>query len=171
MSDQYIGEIRLFSGNYAPQGWAFCDGQLVDINQYTALYTLIGTTYGGDGRTTFALPDLRGRLPIHMGVSSTGVSYSIGQKDGVEKVTLTSSQLPNHTHEINAQSAGGASNSPANAFSASGSVNLYSNAAPNNTMNSGAISSAGGNQAHDNMMPFLTLSYIIAVEGLFPSRN
>ena len=169
MSDQYIGEVRMFGGNYAPVGWVFCNGQLLNISQYEALYALIGTTYGGDGQTTFAVPDLRGRLPIHM-----GNGYLLGQTGGTEQVTLVSSQLPAHTHVPNASSATAASASPENAFwatSSASNVTPYSTKAPNATMNPALISPVGGNQPHDNMMPFVTVSFIIATEGVYPSQN
>ncbi|RTE08539.1 phage tail protein [Paenibacillus whitsoniae] len=168
MSDQYVGEIRMFSGTFAPIGWLLCNGQIVNITQYEALYTLIGTTYGGDGRSTFALPDLRGRVPIHM-----GAGYVLGQMAGVEKVTLTTDQMAAHKHIPSASSVSGTSSSPANAFwatNANTAVKPYSTTAPNTTMNPAAISSVGGNQPHDNMMPFLTVSFIIATEGVFPSQ-
>ena len=169
MSDQYVGEIRMFSGTYAPIGWLLCNGQLLNISQYEALYTLIGTTYGGDGRSTFAVPDLRGRVPIHM-----GSGYTLGQMAGTEKVTLTASQMPAHTHIPNASNVAATSISPANAFwatSSASNVAPYSTTAPNTTMNPAMISSVGGNQSHDNIMPFLTVSFIIATEGVFPSQS
>ncbi|WP_127589105.1 phage tail protein [Paenibacillus koleovorans] len=170
MSDQYLGEIRLFSGNYAPQGWAMCNGQILSISENEALYTLIGATYGGDGRTTFGLPDLRGRIPLHTGTNtSTGTVYSIGQKGGVETVILTTAQLPAHTHQVSSNSLDGTSVSPTNGYFAGSSVNQYSTLSPNAMMNAAAISSVGGNQSHNNMMPFNTLTYIIALQGIFPS--
>ncbi|UJF33808.1 phage tail protein [Paenibacillus hexagrammi] len=168
MSDQYVGEIRMFSGTYAPVGWVMCNGQLLNINEYQALFALIGTTYGGDGQTTFAVPDLRGRLPIHM-----GNGYTLGQMAGTEKVTLVSDQMPVHTHIPNASNVTGTSASPANAFwatSSASNVTPYSTTAPNTAMNPAAISSVGGNQSHDNMMPFLTVTFMIATEGVFPSQ-
>lgn len=170
MSDMYVGEIRMFTGNYAPVGWAMCNGQLLSISQNEALYTLIGTTYGGDGQNTFALPDLRGRLPIHM-----SSSYPIGAMAGTESVTLLSTQMPAHTHIPNASSFVGTSANPSNAvWSASSATNVspYANpAVPDTTMNPRNIGTAGGNQPHDNMMPFLTVSYIIALQGIFPSQG
>ncbi|CAG7658616.1 phage tail protein [Paenibacillus allorhizosphaerae] len=172
MSDQYVGEIRLFAGKYAPQGWAFCDGQTLKITDNEVLYTLIGTTYGGDGQTTFALPDMRGRVLVHMGTSPlTGTTYNLAQNGGNEIVTLTSTQLPAHTHQVNAQEGTATVSDPTNAFWAGGQVEMYSSTAPNNAMDPAAISSVGGNQSHDNMMPFLTLTYIIALQGLYPSQG
>ncbi|GIO56673.1 MULTISPECIES: phage tail protein [Paenibacillus] len=172
MSDQYVGEIRMFAGNYPPVGWAFCDGTTLPINGYEALYSLIGTTYGGDGQTNFKLPDLRGRLPVHMGKNpQTQTTYNLGQQGGTEKVTLTEGQLPQHTHMLNAQSAPGTLSNPSNAFWAKGSLKQYSTAEPDSAMNAAAISSEGGGQPHNNMMPFLTVSFIIATEGLYPSQG
>ncbi|CAH1218556.1 hypothetical protein PAECIP111893_04444 [Paenibacillus plantiphilus] len=169
MSDMYVGEIRMFTGNYAPVGWAMCNGQLLSISQNEVLYTLIGTTYGGDGRTTFALPDLQGRLPIHM-----NSSYPIGAKSGTESVTLLSTQMPAHTHIPNASNVEGTNANPANAvWSATTVVNVtpYAATAPNTAMNPQSIGNAGGSQPHDNMMPFLTVSFIIALQGIFPSQG
>ncbi|MBD2843902.1 phage tail protein [Paenibacillus sp. IB182496] len=168
MSDQYVGEIRMFSGNYAPQGWAFCDGSLLSINENEVLYALLGTVYGGDGRTNFALPDLRGRVPIHI-----GEDYAMGQKAGSETVTLLSTQLPKHTHTANANQSAKTTNSPENAFwGQSTNVTNYQEAAePNVQMNTAAVSTVGANQAHDNMMPSLAVSFIIAKQGVFPSQG
>lgn len=172
MSDQYIGEIRMFSGNYAPEGWAFCDGRLLPIgSEYDALYSLIGTTYGGDGRSTFALPDLRGRVPMHMGRDADArITYPIAQRGGVEEVVLAEDELPVHTHAVNASKLPGTTASPENAFFAASSGNQYSDAAPNGTLSSGAVSSTGGTQAHANVMPIFTLSFIIALQGNYPSQ-
>jgi microcystin-dependent protein len=172
MSEAYVGEIRMFAGNFAPQGWAFCDGTELPISGNEVLFTLIGTTYGGDGTTTFALPELRGRIPLHMGKSSaSGTTYSLGEKGGTETVTLITSELPKHTHVPNAQSAAGTANSPANAVWAASPYSQYSSNNPDGTMNASLISSVGGNQPHDNMMPFLAMSFIIALEGLFPPQG
>lgn len=169
MSDQYVGEIRLFSGNYAPQGWHFCDGTLLSINQYEVLFTLIGTMYGGDGRTTFQLPDLRGRLAIH-----TSSAYPIGQMAGTELVTLRESELPAHTHAANANNlaAAAASNSPEGQYwGYNNLISSYQNTAPNVRMSASAVSAVGGNQPHDNMMPSVAVSFIIALQGIFPSQG
>ena len=165
MSDQYVGEIRMFAGNYPPRNWAFCDGSTLPINGNEALYSVIGTTYGGDGQTNFKLPDLRGRIPVHKGQNSaTGTQY-------VEKVTLTTAELPAHTHPVNAQSAMGTLNNPTNAFWAGYSKNLYSTSTPDLQMNAQAVTVVGGGQAHDNMMPYLTVSFIIALNGIYPSQG
>jgi len=173
MSDQYVGEIRMFSGNYPPQGWAFCNGQLLSIGgDYDTLYSLIGTTYGGDGQTTFALPDLRGRLPIHLGTdANANLTYKLGDRGGVEQVTLVADQLPSHTHAVNASSLPGTATSPSNAYFAVSASNQYSDAAPNGTMNPGAISAVGGNEAHNNVMPIFAVSFIIALQGNYPNQS
>ncbi|MBB6734244.1 phage tail protein [Cohnella zeiphila] len=172
MSDQYLGEIRMFSGNYAPQGWAFCNGQILSVNENQALFSILGGTYGGDGKTTFALPDLRGRVPIHNGTSpQSGTKFAIGQKGGTETVTLTEAQLPAHTHTVNAQSAPGTNTNPTNSFWATSTVKEYSTAAPNLTMSAAAVSYEGANQEHDNMMPFFPVTFIIATQGLYPSQG
>ncbi|MEI7027943.1 phage tail protein [Paenibacillus sp. y28] len=170
MSDQYVGEIRLFVGNYAPAGWALCNGQLLSVAEYELLYSVIGTVYGGDGTNNFALPDLQGRVAVHMGTSVQGTSYARGDKKGTETVTLLESQLPQHTHIASAQQNPGESIVPTNRFWAASTVKQYSSAAPNATMNPGTVSGVGGNQSHNNMMPFMALTYIIATEGMYPVR-
>ncbi|WP_429844383.1 phage tail protein [Brevibacillus sp. FIR094] len=165
MGDQYLGEIRMFSGDYPPNGWALCNGQELLISEYPSLFALIGATYGGDGVTKFALPDLRGRIPVHMGIGTlSDYKYELGKKDGAETVTLLMPQIPAHTHEVNAQSAGTTTNA-ANAYWATSSINQYSQAMPNVTMSPAAISAVGGNLPHDNMMPFLAVNFIIALVG------
>jgi microcystin-dependent protein len=172
MSDQYLGEVRMFSGNYAPQGWALCNGQVMQISQNEALYSLIGTTYGGDGQTTFALPDFQGRLPVHTGTNpASGTKYPIGQKGGSETVTLIEAELPSHTHVVNSQQLAGTQTSPSNNFWATSTVKQYSNAAANAVMDSSSISAVGGNQPHDNMMPFFPVTFIIALEGNYPTQG
>ena len=173
MSTPYIGEIRMFGGNFAPRGHAFCNGMLMAIDQNDALFSLIGTTYGGDGQTTFGLPDLRGRIPVGTGQGSGLGNYVIGQIGGVENVTLTSNQLPQHQHQAAAQSATGNINAPGTntAAWANAGDTRYSTNAPSGTMNGNAIGPAGGSQPHDNMLPFQCINYIIALEGIFPSRN
>lgn len=175
MSDQFYGEIRMFGGNYAPQGWALCQGQPLQINQYDALYSLIGTTYGGDGVTTFNLPDLRGRVPVHMGTGPGLTQRTIGQSLGTENVALTTDTLPTHTHTLNAGSATGTLYDPAGNILAgcttTNALQSYTttNATPT-AMNSAAIQSAGSSQPHNNMMPTLCINFIIALEGYFPQR-
>ncbi|MGV7116502.1 phage tail protein [Paenibacillus kyungheensis] len=171
MSEAFVGEIRMFAGNYAPEDWAFCDGQLLSISEYQTLFSLLGTTYGGDGQTNFAVPDLRGRLPIHIGTNS-GIAYTLGQKLGSETNTLQTSELPAHTHLVKATSDTATVNTPANNTWASTASNLYSNVTTTDltSMDSTAISSNIGGQAHNNMMPSLTISFIISLVGIYPPR-
>jgi microcystin-dependent protein len=170
MAQPYVGEIRIFAGNFAPAGWMFCAGQLLPISEYETLFNLIGTIYGGDGQSTFALPDLRGRLPIHMGTSSSG-TYSIGQQAGTETVTLTLNQIPSHSHAATAQSGGGGQSSPNNGVWANGNDNRYSSNTPTASMNAQNIQNTGGSQPHDNLHPYLCVSLIISLFGIFPSQN
>ena len=174
MSEPFLAEVRMVGFNFAPRGWSFCDGQILPINQNQSLYSLLGTTYGGDGRTSFALPDLRGRTPVHRG-SDGGESFVLGQKHGAETVTLMTSQLAAHTHEMRAASAAADSVSPADKLPAETPVaeTIYSNGGGplTDSMHSGSISNTGGGQAHNNIQPYLTLNFCIALQGLFPSRN
>lgn len=168
MSNPYVGEIRLFGGNFAPQGWAFCDGQLLPIAEYDTLFNLIGTTYGGDGQTTFALPDLRGRVPVHQG--SGGV---MGQPSGAESVTLTVGNLPRHTHPLVGTAAAATASDPAGmvpAAMAETTTFAYGTDAPATTLAPGVIGLVGGSQPHDNMQPYLAVSLIIALYGIYPSQ-
>ena len=169
-----IAEIRIFAGNFAPRGWAFCDGQLLPISENQALFSLIGTIYGGDGRTAFALPDLRGRAPIHQGNGAGLSDYRLGQRGGTEEVTLTTDQMPAHSHALQANTKRGNSPDPANAsiadskgrdrdYMKSGEVNA--------SMSSNSIASTGGGQPHDNRQPYLAVNYIIAMQGVYPSRS
>lgn len=171
-TEPYIGQIMAFGGNFAPQGWALCDGSLLPISQYDALFSLIGATYGGDGQTTFALPDLRGRAALHQGQGPGLSSYSLGQNGGVEAVTLTVSQAPPHSHPVLGHSGAGDSPHPAGAVWAGSTVALYTaGAAANAAMSASSISPSGGSQPHDNMLPFLTLNFCIALEGIYPSQG
>lgn len=171
MAQPYVGEIRMFGGNFAIAGWAFCDGSLLPISENETLFQLIGTTYGGDGQTTFGLPDLRGRVPIHMGQGPGLQNYVLAQNGGVESVTLTIQQIPIHTHTPAASNTG-ASDTPANNFWANSTTGKpYSAAPPTIQMNAGTISPTGGSQPHDNMIPFLCVTYIISLFGIFPSPN
>ena len=171
-TEPYIGQVMIFAGNFAPEGWALCDGRLMPIDQYTALFSLIGTYYGGDGQTTFALPDLRGRAPMHFGQGPGLSSYTLGENGGVEMVMLLSNQLPRHSHSAMGNSGAGSNADPAANVWASGSVSMYAaDTAIDGVMSPVVISSNGGNQPHDNMPPFLTLNYCIALDGIFPSRS
>ena len=172
MSQPFVGEIRLFAGNFAPAGWAFCSGQLMPISENETLFQLIGTTYGGDGQSTFALPDLRGRVPMHQG-SAFGTSMQIGLFGGVESVTLLSQQIPSHNHTMNAAAAG-TTISPQNALLAvpNGTANLQTYAPTGGTLVSlvpTMVQASGGGQPHENHQPFLCVSFIISLFGIFPS--
>ncbi len=171
MSTPFIGEIRMFGGNFVPRGWAFCDGQLLAIAQNDVLFALIGTTYGGDGQTTFSLPDLRGRIPVHAGQGPGLSGYVLGQQAGVETVTLTQQQLPVHSHAAQAQSGPGNQAAPSGGVWASSGQNQFSGGAPNSPMGSSAIRPVGGSQPHDNVAPYQALSFIIALEGVFPQQG
>lgn len=169
MSEPFIGEIRIFAGNFAPAGWAFCDGSLLSISQNETLYALIGTTYGGDGVTNFRLPDLQGRSPVGAGTRSGGAPHPQGQQGGAEHVTLTVPQLPPHTHQ--ATFAANATNtSPSQAKWAAQATNAYSDGSTAANLAPDALRPSGGSQPHDNMPPYLVLSYIIALWGIYPSQ-
>jgi len=173
MSEPFLGEIRMFGFNFAPQGWAFCNGQLLPISQNTALFSLLGTTYGGDGQTTFALPDLQSRVPIHQGQGAGLSFYQLGQKAGVEQVSLSIGQLPAHSHSLSCQTAGGNAQTPQGNFlavDASGLTALYSTT-ENATMSASAIGNTGQSQGHTNLQPYVTLNFCIALAGIFPSRS
>jgi len=174
MAQPYIGEIRMFGGNFAPSGWSFCNGSLLPISQYQALFQLIGTTYGGDGVNTFAVPDLQGRLPIHQGQGVGLSNYPIGAKAGVESVTLTSSQLPSHNHGALGSSTGGAVSNPSNATWGNNAIANKSfglGTSANATMNNSSMGNTGNNLPHDNLMPFQVISFIIALFGVYPSQS
>lgn len=166
MSEAYVGEIRVFAGNFAPYGWALCNGQLLAIAENEALFTLIGTTYGGDGQTNFALPDLQGRAPIH--ISST---HPLGQKAGTETVTLSAAQMPVHTHIANANPNTAESGSPANNVWAKSTMTSFTSNAPDKAMSPNSVQAVGGSQPHENMMPSLAITYIICLYGVYPSFN
>ena len=165
MADCFIGEIRIFGGNYPPQGWMLCNGQILQIQYNDVLYSLLGTTYGGDGQTTFALPDLQGRLPIHR-----SATHPMAQKGGTETVVLDQTQLPAHSHLAQAYSEPGNQTTPAGGVWASSQAQ-FTDIAPNGAMNALAIQAVGGGQGHNNLMPFLPLTFIIAVEGTYPVQS
>jgi len=170
MAQPYIGEIRMFAGNFAPAGWHFCDGAPMPISENEALFILIGTTYGGDGQTTFNLPDLQSRVPLHMGTN--GNTFVLGESGGSESVTLTTQQIPVHNHALLCAASGGIPNSnPKDGFWAATDQTQYSTVAGANPMGTPPMMSdiAGGSQPHDNLMPYLAINFIISLFGLFPS--
>lgn len=180
MEEPFIGQIQLFGFNYAPRGWAFCHGQILAINQYTALFSLLGTMYGGNGQSTFALPDLRGRVAIGFGQGPSLSQRTLGEFAGAENVTLSPHQMPVHTHQLMISNGTGTTDTANGNFLANGAVtiargnivpaNIYGTG-QNGQLNSNAVSSQGGSQPHNNMQPYLTLNYCIALQGVFPSRN
>jgi microcystin-dependent protein len=176
MASPFTGEIRLFGGNFAPIDWALCQGQIMSIVDNMALYTLIGTTYGGDGQQTFALPNLQSRVPVHQGTNpSTGTSFIIGEPSGTETVTLTVNQIPAHNHLVRANAGGADVSSPSGALIASGSGGpswfSAAPASPQQFLAGNALAPDGGSQPHDNMLPFLAVNFIICLSGVFPSQN
>jgi len=180
MSDAFVGEIRAFGFNFAPTGWALCNGQLLPISQNTALFSLLGTTYGGDGKSTFALPDLQGNAAAHPGQGPGLSQRFLGEEVGSTTVTLIESEMPLHAHGLNATSANGNSVSPAGgqlakgfkgSLQSSNTAKMYSAVAPASIMSNFALAPAGGGQPHNNMMPFLAVTYCIALQGIFPPRG
>jgi microcystin-dependent protein len=165
MAEPFLAEIRMFSINFAPKGWALCNGQLLPINQNQALFALLGTTYGGNGQTNFALPDLRGRVPMH-----EGNGHTLGERSGTEAHTVSINELPAHTHAARAASASGNTPVPTNNFLAAAN-NVYRSADNLTPLAAGTVSNVGGSQAHTNMQPFLTIGFCIALQGIFPSQN
>jgi microcystin-dependent protein len=167
MSQPFVGEIRMFAGNFAPAGWMFCEGELLPISENETLFSLIGTTYGGDGQSTFALPDLRGRVPIHM-----GSSYTLAETGGVESITLTVSQIPVHSHPLLASALPATDSSPqGHVLAQTRATYLYKIDSPSTPMSANAIASAGGSQPHDNFQPYLCVNFIISLFGVFPSQT
>jgi microcystin-dependent protein len=169
MAQPYVGEIRMFGGNFAPAGWMFCEGQLLPISEYETLFNLIGTTYGGDGQSTFALPDLRGRLPIHQ-----GSGFTLAETGGAESVTLNLQAIPSHSHPVTATTTGQVLAPAGNAIPAQPSSNqagvaIYSTNAPATVLQPATVGSSGGNQPHDNFQPYLCVDFIISLFGIFPS--
>ncbi len=174
MSEPFIGEIIMFGGNFAPRSWAFCDGQLLSIAQNTALFSILGTTYGGDGRTTFGLPDLRGRVPMGPRNGPGLTPRQLGEKSGAENVTLTVNQIPSHNHVANAVEPAGNSNNAAGNYwadDAGVSSGTYHTGPSNTTMNANAITHTGGGQSHTNVQPYICVNFIICLQGIFPSRS
>jgi microcystin-dependent protein len=180
MTNPYLGEIRMFAGNFAPQGWAFCDGQLLSVAQNQALFSLLGTTYGGDGRQSFGLPDLRGRLPLHPGQGPGLSDYRLGQRGGAESVALSDAEMPAHSHtaqvQVHVSSQPGQVADPSGAFLAdSGTTNTYATSSDSATLNQGAVqvtnSNAGSGQPHTNMQPYACVNFIIALVGEYPQRS
>jgi microcystin-dependent protein len=171
MATPYLGEVRMFGGSFAPLGWAFCNGQLLSIADNGSLFNLIGTTYGGDGISTFALPNLQSRIPVHMGQGSGLSGYTIGEQGGVEQVTLTANQIPIHTHPPLGSNAGSSDNPAGNYWGTTALGKPYVAGPPAVLMNLGTIGPVGGSQPHDNMLPFLCVTYIISLVGDFPSQT
>jgi microcystin-dependent protein len=170
MAQPYVGEIRIFAGNFPPAGWMFCEGQLLPISENETLFQLIGTTYGGDGQENFALPDLRGRVPLHQGTGSSGSSYQLAEAAGVEQVTLTLQQIPAHSHvPIAVRGAGNAVTPAGNLPANSTSVTPYISEPVDGSFNISAISPVGGSQPHTNFQPYLCVDFIISLFGIFPS--
>jgi microcystin-dependent protein len=171
--EPYIGEIRMFAGNFAPAGWMFCDGQLLPISENDALFTLIGTTYGGDGQETFALPNLQSRIPLHFGTGPDGITYQLAEAAGTESVTLSTQQIPVHNHALIGTTNPATESSPAGSlFGISAQVEYGTTGVSADTaMNAGAISPVGGSQPHENCMPFLCINYIISLFGVFPQQT
>jgi microcystin-dependent protein len=166
MSEPFLSEIKIMSFNFAPKGWALCNGQLLPINQNQGLFSLLGTTYGGNGQTNFALPNLRGRVPIHF-----DGSHNLGEAAGSTAVTINIQQLPTHFHSLQATNDAGLLDAPAGAFLAKAPISAYGSPNSLSPMNPGTVSGVGGSQPHNNMMPYLTLSFCIALQGIFPTQN
>jgi microcystin-dependent protein len=177
--DPYIGEIRLFAGNFPPYGWSFCEGQILSIAENDTLFALIGTTYGGDGQITFALPDLRGRIALHQGTDSASNSYALGERGGAEQVSLTTQQIAAHGHTLTGtMSAGGAApatnaatTTPVGNLPARGGATNYSQLTPTAALSSVTLMPTGGGQPHDNLMPYICVNYIISLYGIYPSST
>ena len=171
MSQPYVGEIRMFGGSFAPAGWMFCDGATLAISENETLFNLIGTTYGGDGQSTFNLPDLRGRVPIHMGTGKNGTTYQLAEKAGEESVTLTVNQIPTHSHALLATAAGANSTNPNSNVLAKPSKNMYRDGPGSNPMNPQSVGPAGGSQPHENLQPYACINFIISLFGTYPSAT
>lgn len=173
--DPFVAEIRIFPFNFAPRGWAFCDGQLLAISQNTALFSLLGTTYGGDGRSTFALPNLQGRVPMHPGQGPGLSLHDLGEQGGTETVSLLQAEIPSHNHTMKANSGDGTLPTPTNNVASGPGADRdlfwYKGGLPNATMKADALGNTGGGQPHNNMMPYLTINFCIALQGVYPPRT
>jgi microcystin-dependent protein len=171
----YVGEIRMFGGSFAPAGWAFCDGTPLPISENEVLFQLIGTTYGGDGQSTFALPDLRGRVPVHMGTGPDGTTYQLGEASGVEQVTLTVQQIPSHTHPLTASTAGGGNPNPEGNVLAQTPASIMpyieDSPQPASLLNQQSVTPVGGSQPHENIQPYLGIQFILSLFGVYPSQT
>jgi microcystin-dependent protein len=172
MAQPYVGEIRMFAGNFAPAGWMFCNGATLAISENETLFQLIGTTYGGDGQSTFKLPDLASRIPLHFGTGPDGTSYQLGEMAGVEQVTLTNQQIPSHTHAFVATTVAGNDPNPTdNILATAVNIDLYRQTTPSAAMAAQSVGPAGGSQPHENTQPFLCVNFIISLYGIFPSQT
>ena len=174
MADPFVAEIRIFPFNFAPKGWAFCNGQILPLSQNTALFSLLGTTYGGDGKSNFALPDLQGAAPLHVGGNQPGPglsTYDLGQSGGTDTVTLLTTETPVHTHSVTAQTIDQGDNRIPGPTLNLGNTQMYSTAAPNTTLDPSAVSIVGSGQPHNNLTPYLTLNFCIALQGVYPPRT
>jgi microcystin-dependent protein len=171
MAEPFLGQIMMVGFNFAPRSWAECDGQILPINQNQSLYSLLGTTYGGDGRTSFALPDMRGRVPLHYGQGPGLTDRTLGEKPGEERHVLNLAEMPSHSHQARFSNAEGETDSPVNAVPAQSGDNLYHSATNLVSARSGTITNTGAGQSHENMQPFLVIKFCIALQGLFPPRN
>jgi microcystin-dependent protein len=169
MAQPYVGEVRMFAGNFPPAGWAFCEGQELPISENETLFNLIGTTYGGDGQSTFKVPDLRGRIPIHNGMANYGTTFTLGELAGVETVTLATTQIPSHAHPLLASSDIGTQGSPKNNVLAQSAAKLYRAGNPSQWLQAQSVALVGGSQPHENRQPYLCVSFIISLFGIFPS--
>jgi microcystin-dependent protein len=173
MADPFVAEIRIFAFNFAPKGWAFCDGQILPLSQNTALFSLLGTTYGGDAKTNFALPNMQGNAPMHPGQGPGFSLHDLGETGGSQTVSLLESEIPSHSHQVSVSVRDATSRLPAGLLLAKGiGVQVYANpAAPTVSLNENALTPAGGDQPHNNMQPYLTLNFCIALQGVFPPRT
>lgn len=171
MSNPYIGEIRMFAGSFAPAGWMLCDGQTLPISENDALFTLLGTTYGGDGQSTFNLPNLQSRVPMHNGTGPDGATYQLAEAAGTESVTLTTQQIPIHTHQLLASNTTAGTQTPGGNVAAQGAGQIYTSADSPIQMAPNSVSPDGGSQPHENLQPYLVINFIISLFGRFPSQT